>query len=236
VVSNYGYVQVRQDEGSPKFLNDYSPERNQYGGGIGDLTDGQTQINTFYPGNAGTFEQVFGIGYLRKKVTGKTYCVDQVIFAPFGDDPLLVSQVTVSNRRASEVELRWVEYWGCQVYRFSFRSYMEASVHGDEKRVPELRRDFGDRFAHHFRAMDGNLGLFESKRFLGRTAEEEEAWKETQSRLSAKSDGWLEYVPEGPVKEISRRTLLPQRRSWFPLVLRQTGSPPTGRLFSAPGA
>ena len=25
-VSNYGYVQVRQDEGSPKFLNDYCPE------------------------------------------------------------------------------------------------------------------------------------------------------------------------------------------------------------------
>ena len=25
-VSNFGYVQVRQDEGSPKFLNDYSPE------------------------------------------------------------------------------------------------------------------------------------------------------------------------------------------------------------------
>lgn len=26
IPSNYGYVQVRQDEGSPKFLNDYSPE------------------------------------------------------------------------------------------------------------------------------------------------------------------------------------------------------------------
>ena len=39
-VSNYGYVQVRQDEGSPKFLNDYSPEHGYYGAGIGFLTDG----------------------------------------------------------------------------------------------------------------------------------------------------------------------------------------------------
>jgi len=31
VVSNYGHVQVRQDEGGPKFLND-SPDRNQYSG------------------------------------------------------------------------------------------------------------------------------------------------------------------------------------------------------------
>jgi hypothetical protein len=37
-VSNYGYLQVRQDEGSPKFLNDYSPERGYYGAGIGFLT------------------------------------------------------------------------------------------------------------------------------------------------------------------------------------------------------
>src|SRR5208337_2264087 len=50
--SNYGYVQVRQDEGSPKFLNDYSPERSQYGGGIGYLTDGRVALSTFYPGNA----------------------------------------------------------------------------------------------------------------------------------------------------------------------------------------
>ena len=40
VASNYGYVQVRQDEGAPKFLNDHAPELGQYGGGIGYITDG----------------------------------------------------------------------------------------------------------------------------------------------------------------------------------------------------
>ena len=40
VASNFGYVQVRQDEGSPKFLNDHAPELNRYGAGIGYLTDG----------------------------------------------------------------------------------------------------------------------------------------------------------------------------------------------------
>ena len=70
--SNYGYVQVRQDEGSPKFLNDYSPERSQYGGGIGFLTDGKEVLSMFYPGNAKTFDRVLGVGYLRKKVTGSS--------------------------------------------------------------------------------------------------------------------------------------------------------------------
>jgi hypothetical protein len=59
IVSNYGYVQVRQDEGAPKFLNSYSPERSQFGGGIGYLTDGTETLSTFYsggyPGGAQSF-------------------------------------------------------------------------------------------------------------------------------------------------------------------------------------
>src|SRR5208337_1601224 len=35
LVSNYGHVRVRQDEGGPKLLNDYAPEMCQFGGGIG---------------------------------------------------------------------------------------------------------------------------------------------------------------------------------------------------------
>src|SRR5512143_378513 len=84
VASNYGYVQVRQDEGGPKFLNDYDPARGHYAGGFGYLVDGQTALSTFYPGGgAASFERTFGIGYLRKKVSAPGCTVDQVIFAPF---------------------------------------------------------------------------------------------------------------------------------------------------------
>ena len=40
IASNYGHVRVRQDEGAPKFLNDYAPERGCFGGGFGYLLDG----------------------------------------------------------------------------------------------------------------------------------------------------------------------------------------------------
>ena len=44
-VSNYGYVQVRQDEGSPKFLNDYCPEKGPLWSGhrIPDRREGSPQ-------------------------------------------------------------------------------------------------------------------------------------------------------------------------------------------------
>ena len=47
VASNYGYVQVRQDEGGPKFLNDYDPAQGHFAGGFGYLTDEQTVLGTY---------------------------------------------------------------------------------------------------------------------------------------------------------------------------------------------
>ena len=69
VASNYGYVQLRQDEGSPKFLNDYHPASQQFGGGIGYLIHGDSVTGTHFPSAAAaTFERTFGTGYLRKKL------------------------------------------------------------------------------------------------------------------------------------------------------------------------
>jgi len=111
-VSNYGYVQVRQDEGSPKFLNDYSPEHGYYGAGFGFLTDGNAVLSTYYPGNGESFDRILGEGYFRKIVKNHQHEVDQVIFAPFGDDPVLLSMVTITNHGAEAADLRWIEYWG----------------------------------------------------------------------------------------------------------------------------
>ena len=194
VVSNYGVVQVRQDEGAPKFLNDYQPEHGQYGGGIGYLTDGRETLSTFYTGSAKSFDRIFGAGYFRKRVAGANYAVDQVISAPFGDDPVLLSQVTITNHGTSAAQLRWIEYWGCQVYQFSFRSFMDTMAGAGE--LAGLRRKLGDRFAHQFRALDGHAGLAESKRFLGRLPEEEAAFERIKANLAARPNPFL-----GPVQE-----------------------------------
>ena len=170
IASNYGHVRVRQDEGSPKFLNDFAPERGCFAGGFGYLTDGKTALRSYYPGNARSFDRVFGAGYFRKRIAGDSYAVDHVIFAPFGDDPVLISQVTVTDSGAGTAHLRWIEYWGCQLYQFSFRSFMEGF---SGKSMHELRRDFGARFEHSFREIADGAGLIEKKNFLGRDAAED---------------------------------------------------------------
>lgn len=170
IASNYGHVRVRQDEGAPKFLNDYAPDRGWFSGGFGYLCDGKTKLSTYYPGNAKTFDRVFGAGYLRKKVGGEPYEIDQALFAPFGDDPVLISQVTITNSGGSEANLRWIEYWGCQLYQFSFRSFMEGF---GGKSMHDQRRDLGMRFSHSFKQISGGAGLSEKKEFLGRDPAED---------------------------------------------------------------
>jgi hypothetical protein len=193
IVSNYGHVQVRQDEGAPKFLNAYSPERSQYGGGFGYLTDGAETLSTFYPGNARTFDRVFGAGYFRKKVAGASFAIDQAIIAPFGDDPVLISQVTIANHGRSRANLRWIEYWGCHVYQFSFRSYIEQFGGGN---AVDLRHKFGDRFTPFFRVLKGNTGLAEHKQFAGRAPEEEQLFQKMKASLATGRNPFLAPIGE----------------------------------------
>ena len=108
VSSNYGYIQVRQDEGSPKYLNEYNPKRNYYAGGFGYLKDKDTILSTYYLGGGRNFERIFGIGYLRKKVKTTGYNIDQIVFAPFGDDPILISQITITNNQDIDIDLKWL--------------------------------------------------------------------------------------------------------------------------------
>ena len=192
VASNYGHIQVRQDEGSPKFLNDFSPEQARYGGGIGFLAEGNNFVlSTYYTGAADSFDRVFGMGYMQKRVTAQHYLVDQILFAPYGDDPVIISQVTVTNRSDRTVQPRWVESWGCSNYQLSYRSLMESGVLGGSPSAVKRRRDFSARFKHRFEKLKDGRGLLERQTFEGRSLDEEQAWKETQASLTAKATGFF---------------------------------------------
>ncbi|UCE11429.1 MAG: hypothetical protein JSW61_05730 [Candidatus Thorarchaeota archaeon] len=214
VASNYGHVQLRQDEGSPKFLNDYDPARSQFGGGIGYLTDGEVVVSTFYNDQVESFDRVFGIGYFRKTVKAHGLVVDQIVFAPFGDDPLVISQVTIKNERSQSVDLKWVEYWGCQLYQFSFRSFIMSFA--QDKSTSEIRREFSRRFDHKFELFANCRGLINSKRFKGRTLSDRATWKGVNAYLATKG----KHLTGGPVKPPIKETVL------------EDESPPTTFLVS----
>lgn len=245
IASNYGQVRVRQDEGAPKFLNDYAPERGWFGGGIGYLIDGKSVLSTFYPGNAKvfdrtfgnkvfstpSFDRIFGIGYFRKKVSGENYGINQVIFAPFGDEPALVSEVTITNT-GPPASLRWIEYWGCQMYQFSFRAFMEGLA---GKSMHELRRDFGTRFAHRFRKRDDGSGLVETKEFLGRDRLEERQFQGVVTKLEKNPDLFLTAPDKSAPKQADFDDLNPPSTFLLSLDAPADGMTTNGKDFFGSG-
>jgi hypothetical protein len=231
IASNYGHLRVRQDEGAPKFLNDYAPELGYFGGGFGYLTDGQTVLSTFYPGNPKTFERILGIGYFRKKVRGEKYRADHVLFAPFGDDPVLISQVTVTNSGTADANLRWIEYWGCQIYQFSFRSFME----GLAGNMHELRRKLGTRFSHQFRSISNGAGLLESKEFLGRDPAEEQQFQHTVAYLEKSPNPFLTTAAKDVPKNAAFDDLNPPPTFLVSLDAPADGMSTNGKDFFGTG-
>ncbi|RLD67183.1 MAG: hypothetical protein DRI98_12840 [Bacteroidetes bacterium] len=201
VVSNYGYVQVRQDEGSPKFLNDFDPASGMYGGGIGFLTDGEISFSTMFPGNAESYDRYFGTGYYRKEVSGHGYTANQVIFAPFGDDPLVISQVTIRNHNSSPSRIKWIEYWDNHTYQFSNRSFLQSILSSGMGTCPEIRRAFANKFSHDVKELDNSSGIIDHTTFEGFTEEEEKSWARIQYILNTVAKEALGGKIEFPVDE-----------------------------------
>jgi len=234
-VSNYGYVQVRQDEGAPKFLNDYDPPSGQYGGGFGYLTDGEVVLSTLYPNEAETFERIFGTGYFRKRVAQGPYVVDQVILAPYGDDPLLLSQVTVTNRGDRPADLRWVEYWGCRPHQFSYRQTLLAYIRKDFSRAAAERRRFDARFAHRFQPLPGGAGLLDVKHFQGRLIKDELAWGLVQVLLATVGREASGGAVRAPVRQAGLEDLNPPTTFLASLDAPADGWSTDGRAFFGAG-
>ncbi|MFW9849121.1 MAG: GH36-type glycosyl hydrolase domain-containing protein [Candidatus Thorarchaeota archaeon] len=220
VVSNYGHVQVRQDEGSPKFLNDYVPDNLQFAGGFGYLTDGKSVLSTCYSGEEESFDRVFGVGYYRKTVKGYGLCADQIVFAPFGDDPLLISQVKIENNRNESVDLRWIEYWGCQQYQFSMKSFVKATI---AKIHPTLlRRELARQYSHTVSAIN-EKGMLDVTQFTGEPFGDRVKWRLLRFLLHFVGKEITGGPIKFPVKEAVLEDLSPP-----PIFLVSLDAPYTG--------
>jgi hypothetical protein len=140
VASSFGYVQVRQDELGPKFLQDVNPPAHQFGGGIVYLIDSETRellASSFFTGQEAAaaaagrpVNRSFGIGYRTVETgsTGGQYRLQHELLSPFGDDPVVLSTVTVTSAAtasggkhlgtaSSPRKLAVVEVWGTKMWQ-----------------------------------------------------------------------------------------------------------------------
>src|SRR5438309_839887 len=111
---NHGYVELWSQDRDYTWLNHYDASADQFSGGYGYLNVGGKVISTLYddrPAGAKT-ERDFGAGYFHNVMTSQGLRVSQYVYAPFGDDPVLRHDVTITNTTRVPLKASWFEYWG----------------------------------------------------------------------------------------------------------------------------
>lgn len=112
---------------------------------------------------------------------------------------------------------------------------MEARIQNAAGKAAEFRRAFGDRFAHHFRKLEGGGGLLETKQFLGRTVGEEKAWQELLLHLATQWNNEFIEPAHGMPPEVTMEDLAPPPTFLVSLDAPADGFATNGKTFFGAG-
>ena len=115
---NHGYVQLWSQDRTAQWMNRYDAAHGHYTGGYGYLNVNGKDISTLYddrPTRAETTRQ-FGVGYYGREMRTSGTDVNDVVYAPFGNDPVLVHDVTIANTTKHTEHVSWFEYWDVNPY------------------------------------------------------------------------------------------------------------------------
>ncbi len=135
---NHGYVQLWSQDRRYQWTNRYDPAHRHYAGGFGYLRVGRHVISTLFddrPATAGS-SRTFGAGYFEHTTHGAGLDVDESVYAPFGDDPLLLHDVTIRNDGSRPQRVTWFEYWDVNPFDQATKTPIAT---GRVRWVPALR-------------------------------------------------------------------------------------------------
>jgi hypothetical protein len=115
---NDGYTQFWSQDRLAQWANLYQASSNHYAGGWGYLDVGGKVASTMYLDRpAGSdFTRTFGVGYYHRHLVADGIDVSDEVYAPFGNDPVLLHDVTLRNTTSSALPVSWFEYWDVNPY------------------------------------------------------------------------------------------------------------------------
>jgi hypothetical protein len=115
---NDGYTQFWSQDRLAQWANLYQPQSRHYAGGHGYLNVGGKTISTLYldrPASA-RIERDFGVGYYHRVLRADRVSIVENVYAPFGNDPVLLHDVTITNLGYEMRRMTWYEYWDVNPY------------------------------------------------------------------------------------------------------------------------
>ena len=148
---NHGYTQLWSQDRLPQWANRFDPENGHYGGGFGYLNVAGRVVSTLYLDRprGSRSERLFGTGYYQRRLRAAGLEVRERVYAPFGDDPLLLHDVTIRNPTRKPQRASWFEYWDVNPYlEADDRSRAVGTARWTQSHrtlsVPQASGDLGD--------------------------------------------------------------------------------------------
>ncbi len=115
---NDGYTELWSQARLSQWANLYQASSRHFAGGYGYLNVDGHSASALYldrPAQSG-FRRTFGVGYYRRALHVHGIAVTETVYAPFGNDPVLLDDVTLANRSARTHHVSWFEYWDVNPY------------------------------------------------------------------------------------------------------------------------
>lgn len=113
MASNDGWIEVTTQDRGVTYLNKVDEAQRSFGGGFSFVDDGEATWTTAYKwrprGSHAT--RRFGMGYAESTLAHRDVRVARRTYAPAGDAPLVIDEVTIENTSTSPRTLRHYEYW-----------------------------------------------------------------------------------------------------------------------------
>jgi hypothetical protein len=126
---NHGYTELWSQDRLAQWINQLDVSNRHDGGGFGYLNVDGRVISTLYddsPKGAST-NRTFGVGYFSHSLATNGIDAHEVVYAPFGNDPVLAHDVTLTNTSAHAENVSWFEYWDVNPFVQSSHQYRGIS-------------------------------------------------------------------------------------------------------------
>ena len=150
---NDGYTQFWSQDRLSQWANLYQASSQHFAGGWGYLNvggQGRRARCTSTGPRATNYTRTFGVGYYHRHVVADGIDVSDAVYAPFGNDPVLVHDVTLAQHdHAPAARRSWFEYWDVNPYDQSLAFQRNIGMN-----APDLERGHEDAG----RRADGHAG------------------------------------------------------------------------------
>ena len=136
---NQGYTELWSQDRLAQWIDQLDPTNRHLGGGFGYLNVDGKVISTLYddrPTGSST-ERTFGVGYFDHSLETSGIEASEVVYAPFGNDPVLLHDVHITNTSSRSEAVSWFEYWDVNPLRPVVPSVPRPDRAGVVRQIPD---------------------------------------------------------------------------------------------------